>query len=194
MQSSELTHTLSFGLDIHTGSGDDLQTGCLEARRIRNETNRLDRHGWEWDDIKSTVVDSADHVKNTSQLIVDKALGELETYHDNKDDGWGRPYPYLDEPYPMVMNHGEGTACSLKTTERFDSVSPPQEAHTSKANFAVVPTTSTDCKLRLTTTSGVLEPLKSSTNITSGDFTSQSRTRLTASPERLMPILLSVWM
>ncbi|PSP44585.1 transposase [Halobacteriales archaeon QH_6_66_25] len=108
MQSSELTHTLSFGLDIHTGSDDDLQNGCLEARRIRNETNRLDRHGWDWNDIKSTVVDNADHVKNTSQLIVDKALGEIETYHDNKDDGWGRPYPYIDEPYPIVMNHGEG--------------------------------------------------------------------------------------
>lgn len=108
MQSSKLTHTLSFGLDIHTGSGDDLQTDCLEARRIRNETNRLDQAGWDWSDIKSTVVDNADHVKNTSQLIVDKALGELETYHDNKDDGWGRPYPYIDESYPMVMNHGEG--------------------------------------------------------------------------------------
>ncbi|MFB1065056.1 hypothetical protein [Natrinema sp. H-ect4] len=70
MQSSELTHTLSFGLDIQTGSGDDLQTGCLEARRICNEANRLDRHGWDWGDIKSTVVDNANHVKNTSQLIV----------------------------------------------------------------------------------------------------------------------------
>jgi len=108
VQSSELTQTVSFGLDIHTGSGDDLQHGCLEARRIRNETNRLDQQGWDWNDIKSTVVDNATHVKNTSQLIVDKALGELETYHDNKDDGWGRPYPYIDEPYPMVMNHGEG--------------------------------------------------------------------------------------
>ncbi|MDJ1431612.1 hypothetical protein [Halostagnicola sp. A-GB9-2] len=108
MQSSKLTHTLSFGLDIETGSGDDLQNGCLEARRIRNETNRLDRHGWDWDGIKATVVDNADHVKNTSQLIVDKALSEIETYHDNKDDGWGRPYPYIDESYPMVMNHGEG--------------------------------------------------------------------------------------
>jgi putative transposase len=108
VQSSTLTHTLSFGLDIDTGSGDDLQTGCLEARRIRNETNRLDRHGWDWDDIKPTVVDNADHVNNTTQLIVDKALGELETYHEYKDDGWGRPYPYIDESYPMVMNHGEG--------------------------------------------------------------------------------------
>jgi IS605 OrfB family transposase len=108
VQSSELTRTLSFGLDIHTGSGDDLQTGCLEARRIRNEVNRLDRHGWDWNDIRSTVVDNATHVKNTSQLIVDKALGEIETYHDNKDDGWDRPYPYIDESYPIVMNHGEG--------------------------------------------------------------------------------------
>jgi putative transposase len=108
VQSSKLTQTLSFGLDIDRGSGDDLQTGCLEARRIRNEANRLDRAGWDWGDIKSTVVDNADHVNNTTQLIVDKALSELETYHDNKDDGWGRPYPYIDESYPMVMNHGEG--------------------------------------------------------------------------------------
>ena len=108
MQSSILTHTLSFGLDIHMGSEDDLQTGCLEARRIRNEANRLDQTGWEWSDIKSTVVDNADHVNNTTQLIVDKALGEIETYHENKDDGWGRPYPYINGSYPMVMNHGEG--------------------------------------------------------------------------------------
>ena len=121
MQSSKLTQTLSFGLDIHTGSGDDLQTGCLEARRIRNETNRLDRQGWDWNDIKSVVVDNADHVNNTTQLIVDKALGELETYHDNKDDGWGRPYPYIDESYPMVMNNGEGYRLFLKNdgTVRF---------------------------------------------------------------------------
>ena len=108
MQSSKLTQTLSFGLDIDTGSGDDLQTGCLEARRIRNEANRLDKRGWDWEEIKSVVVDNANHVKNTTQLIVDKALGEIETYHDNKDDGWGRPYPYIDESYPMVMNHEEG--------------------------------------------------------------------------------------
>jgi putative transposase len=108
VQSSKLTQTLSFGLNIHTGSGDDLQNGCIEARRIRNETNRLDKHGWGWDKIKSTVVNNANHVKNTSQLIVDKALGELETYHDNKTDEWGRPYPYIDGIYPMVMNHEEG--------------------------------------------------------------------------------------
>jgi len=108
MQSVELTHTLSFDLTITTGEPSDLHTGCLEARRIRNETNRLDKHGWDWKEIKSTVVDNADHIKNTSQLIVDKALGELETYHDYKHDDWGRPYPYIDRTYPLVMNHGEG--------------------------------------------------------------------------------------
>ena len=108
VQASEPTQTLSFGLDIHTGSGDDLQQGCLEARRIRNETNRLDRQGWDWEPLKSVVVDNANHVKNTSQLIVDKALGEIDTYLDNKDDGWGRPQTYIDELYPIMMNHGEG--------------------------------------------------------------------------------------
>ncbi|GEM_PF-3315533 len=105
MQSSKLTQTLSFGLNINTGSGDDLQTGCVEARRIRNETNRLDRQGWEWNEIKSVVVDNADHVNNTTQLIVEKALGEIETYLDNNDDGWGatllvhrRVVPDGDEP------------------------------------------------------------------------------------------------
>jgi IS605 OrfB family transposase len=117
VRASELTHTLSFSLNIDTGSGNDPQTGCLEARRIRNETNRLDREGWDWSDIKSTVVDNANHVKNTSQLIVDKALGELGTYHDNKDDGWGRPYPYIDGLYPMVMNHGEGYRLFIEDEE-----------------------------------------------------------------------------
>ena len=108
MQSAGLTQNLSFGLTIQTGEDADLQDGCLEARRIRNETNRLDAEGWDWTAIKSTVVDTAAHVQNTTQLLVDKALGEIERYHDHKDDGWGRPYPYIDATYPVVMNHGEG--------------------------------------------------------------------------------------
>jgi IS605 OrfB family transposase len=106
VKSCKLAQTLSFGLDIQTGSGNDLQKGCLEARRIRNETNRLDKQGNDWENIKPTVVDNADHIKNTSQLIVDKAIDEIKTYHENDD--WGRPYPYIDETYPIVMNHGEG--------------------------------------------------------------------------------------
>jgi len=108
---SELTKTLSFGLQIHTGSSDNLQEGCLEARRIRNEVNRLDTERYDWNEIHDTVVKNANHVKNTTQLIVQKAFKEIKTYHNNDD--WGRPYPYIDETYPMRMNHNEGYALTL---------------------------------------------------------------------------------
>ena len=117
MQSSELTQTLSFGLDIHTGSGDDLQHGCLEARRIRNEANRLDKEGWGWNDIKSTVVDNADHVKNTSQLIVDKALGELETYHDHKHAEWRLHVTVTHEHAEVAPKHDADTIIGVDVNE-----------------------------------------------------------------------------
>lgn len=68
MQGLELTHTLSFGLDIRQGSSENLLAGSLEARRVRNEVHRLDTAGREWNDIHETVVDNANHVKNTTQL------------------------------------------------------------------------------------------------------------------------------
>ena len=113
MQDSGATHTLSFGLTLHEGRSENLHEGCLEARRVRNEVNRLDKEGWDWDDIHDTVVDNANLVKNTTQLLVQKALKELETYHDHKDEGWGRPFPYIDETYPMRMNHNEGYALTI---------------------------------------------------------------------------------
>ena len=113
MQESGLTHTLSFGLTIQTGSSDNLHEGCLEARRVRNEVNRLDKQGWDWDDIHDTVVDNANHVKNTTQLLVQKAFKEIETYHDHKNEDWGRPFPYIHETYPMRMNHNEGYALTV---------------------------------------------------------------------------------
>lgn len=39
------------------GGSDNLHEGSLEARRIRNEVNRLDREGWDWNDIQDTVVE-----------------------------------------------------------------------------------------------------------------------------------------
>jgi IS605 OrfB family transposase len=113
MQDAGLTQTLSFGLIIQTGSPDNLHEGCLEARRVRNKVNRLDNEGWGWNDIHDTVVDNANLVKNTTQLLVQKAIGELDTYHDRKDEGWGRPYPYIHEMYPMRMNHDEGYALTV---------------------------------------------------------------------------------
>ena len=113
MQDLGLTQTLSFGLTIREGEPKNLHDANLEARRIRNETNRLDNEHWDWDDIRDTVVENATLVKNTTQRVIEKALGELETYHDHKDDEWGRPYPYIDEPYPLRMNHDEGYALTV---------------------------------------------------------------------------------
>lgn len=90
-----------------------MHDGCLEARRVRNEVNRLDSERWDWDDIRDTEVDNANLVKNTTQLLVQKAFGEIETYHDHRDDGWGRPFPYIHESYPLRMNHNEGYALTV---------------------------------------------------------------------------------
>jgi putative transposase len=117
MQESGLTHTLSFGLTITEGSPDNLLEANLESRRIRNEVNRLDRNNWDWNDIEDVVVDRADHVNNTTQQIIAKALGELERYHDHKNDDWGRPRTYIHEPYPTQMNHGEGYALTVDDGE-----------------------------------------------------------------------------
>nr|WP_233340434.1 transposase [Haloprofundus sp. MHR1] len=108
MQESGLTQTLSFGLTIREGSPDDLREGCLEARRIRNEVNRLDKQGWDWDDLQKPVETRGKHVKNTTQQIIQKAIDEIQTYQDNKEDGWGRPHSYLGGLYPIRMNYGEG--------------------------------------------------------------------------------------
>lgn len=116
MQEAELTHNLSFGLNIVEGESANLREASLEARRIRNEVNRLDRHGWDWDNIEDPVTERANHVKNTTQQIIGKALQEIETYHEHKDDEtlvWGRPRTYIHEPYPVRMNHGEGYALTL---------------------------------------------------------------------------------
>jgi hypothetical protein len=183
---------LAFGLDIHEGSGNDLQQGCLEARRVRNETNRLDKQGNDWDTIKPTVVDNANHVKNTSQLIVDKTIDEIKTYQENDD--WGRPYPYIDEAYPMVMNHGEGYRLFPEDdgTVRY-RITATRGTHI-KGELHGVQTISNALKPLSATMSGILGRLKSSTNTASGNFTSQSRTRITALPANTTRIRLSASM
>ncbi len=79
MQDSEHTQTLSFGLSIQTGSSENLDEGCLESRRVRNEVNRLDNECRDWEDIHDTVVDNANLVKNSTQLLVQKALVNYPT-------------------------------------------------------------------------------------------------------------------
>ena len=58
-------------------------------------------------------MDNANHVTNTTQLLIQKALGEIKTSHDHKSDGWGRPFPSIHETYPMRMNHNEGYALTV---------------------------------------------------------------------------------
>lgn len=114
---AELTHTLSFGLSITEGETATLRKASLEVRRVRNEVNRLDKERWDCDDIEDPVVERANHVKNTTQQLIDKALQELKTYHDQKDDEWSCPRTYIHEPYPVRMNHGEGYALTLNDAD-----------------------------------------------------------------------------
>ena len=91
-----------------------------------------------------------------------------------------------------MMNHGEGYRLFPEDNGRFDSVSLPREARMSKANFVVVPTTLTASEQHSAMERGVLEPLKSSTNTTSGDSMLQSRTRIIELPASTMQTRLLV--
>jgi len=71
MQSVALTHTLSFGLTITTGEPSDLHDGCLEARRIRNETNRLDKHG----ECRLHVTVTHEHAEVADKHDADTSIG-----------------------------------------------------------------------------------------------------------------------
>ncbi|WP_226483272.1 hypothetical protein [Natrinema amylolyticum] len=105
------TTTLDFQLDITEGRPALLTAGMREARRVVNEIFRLDKEGWDWNDIEDTVVDRTDHVKNTTQRLHAKATEALEAYYDDYE--YGRPRNNVREPFPIRMNHGEGYDLSL---------------------------------------------------------------------------------
>ena len=69
MQEAELTHSLSFGLDITEGEPANLREASLEARRIRNEVNRLDRQGWDWDDIETPITERGELLRPTHSRL-----------------------------------------------------------------------------------------------------------------------------
>lgn len=110
MQKS-LTRTLVCQLDIDEGSPRLLTQGQREARRVVNEVFRLDREGYDWDHIEELVVDRSSHVKNTTQRLVEKAIGALERYYDK--DEYGHPRQNHEDEFPLRMNHGEGYALTL---------------------------------------------------------------------------------
>ena len=62
MEADGLTYTLDLQLDIREDDPSLLTDGTLESRRVVNEIFRLDKEGWNWDDIEDAVVDRSDHV------------------------------------------------------------------------------------------------------------------------------------
>ncbi len=110
----ELTKTLVFQLDIQSDNVELLEEARLECRRVFNEVLRLDREGWDWDDIDDTVTQNADLVNNTAQRIINKAFDAIQAYYDNDD--WGRPW-YKHESFPLRMNYGEGYNLFLEDDE-----------------------------------------------------------------------------
>lgn len=105
MQKS-LTKTLVFQLDIQHGSQQLLSAGQLEARRVINEIYRLNKEGYDWNEIEHLVLERSNHVKNTTQQLFEKAKTNLNRYY-NEDD-YGYPNQEYQNSFPIRMNHGEG--------------------------------------------------------------------------------------
>jgi putative transposase len=114
MQKS-LTSTLVFQLKPDRKGKRLLNNGQLEARRVVNEIFRLDREGYDWNEIEEIIQDRSSHVKNTTQRLFDKALDALERYHDEEE--YGRPRQNYEDEYPIRMNYGEGYDLEVNSGE-----------------------------------------------------------------------------
>ena len=110
MQKS-VTRTLVCQLNIGEGSPRLLTEGQVEARRVVNEVFRLDDEGYDWKQIEEIAVDRSNHVQNTTQRLVDKAIDALERYYD--EDDYGHPGQNHEHAFPVRMNHGEGYALTV---------------------------------------------------------------------------------
>jgi hypothetical protein len=106
-----LVKTLDFQLDIQSDNESLLDDACLEARSVYNETIRLAKEGVDWNSISPRLEDDADLVKNTTQRIVAKALGAIESYYEYDD--YGKPSHTKDGTYPLRANFTEGYNLSL---------------------------------------------------------------------------------
>jgi len=76
-----------------------------------NEVFRLDDEGYDWKQIEEIAVDRSNHVQNTTQRLVDKAIDALERYYD--EDDYGHPGQNHEHAFPVRMNHGEGYALTV---------------------------------------------------------------------------------
>ncbi|KTG25101.1 RNA-guided endonuclease InsQ/TnpB family protein [Haloferax profundi] len=106
-----LVKTLDFQLNIQSNNESLLYDACLESRSVYNETIRLAKLGMDWDAIPDHVADDADLVKNTTQRVVDKALGAMKNYYEYED--FGQPSHTKDGVYPLRSNYEEGYNLSL---------------------------------------------------------------------------------
>ncbi|WP_251329449.1 RNA-guided endonuclease InsQ/TnpB family protein [Haloplanus pelagicus] len=106
-----LVKTLDFQLNIQSDNGSLLYDATLEARSVYNEAIRLAKEGVDWDVIPDRVADDANLVKNTTQRVVAKALGAMESYYEYDD--FGHPSHTKDGAYPLRANYEEGYNLSL---------------------------------------------------------------------------------
>ena len=105
MTGDRLVKTLPLGFAIETDGGESLLRGaCNEARSAYNQTIRDTKYGIDWGTIHDRV--EADLVKNSRQLIVEKAFDAVENFHEYDD--YGYPDHLTKGPYPLRMNFTEG--------------------------------------------------------------------------------------
>ncbi|MEF8828061.1 MAG: transposase [Haloarcula sp.] len=106
-----LIKTLVFQVAVESDNEYLLYEACTEARRVYNQTIWLAKAGMDWGAIPSKLADEAGLIKNTTQRIVDKALGAMENY--DEDDDVGLPSHTKTGPYPLRSNFDEGYTLSL---------------------------------------------------------------------------------
>jgi len=106
-----LIKTLVLQLAVESNNEHLLYDATREARSVYNETIRLAKQGVDWNDIPDQIAEDAGLVKNTTQRIVAKALGAMESCYEYEDVG--QPSHAKDGTYPLRANFGEGYTLSL---------------------------------------------------------------------------------
>jgi len=105
-----LIKTLTFQLAVESDNERLLYDATCEARSVYNETIRLAKLGVDWNEIPDRIANEADLIKNTTQRIVAKAFGAMESYHEHDD--FGKPSHTKEGTYPLRANFGEGYTLS----------------------------------------------------------------------------------
>ena len=112
IEDQTLTKTLPLQLQFYE-DGDETKVfeSTQESRSVYNKTISLAKQGEGWDNIRRQMERDANLVKNTTQLVVKKALEAMENYYEYDD--YNMPSHTKTGPYPLRMNHKEGYILSL---------------------------------------------------------------------------------